>query len=116
MFSFFRKIDPKAAAMVQYMDTHPTGDIFGDTPRTVFFEGFHLGFSCDAEGKPRSIFLNKSNTNGGTTCIEIFDINNNKKEIKALDNARHRALKRYNNHTQEKAKAKRREALDSLEV
>ncbi|AFN39183.1 hypothetical protein F485_gp258 [Aeromonas phage CC2] len=113
MFSFFRKIDPKAAAMVQYMETHPTGDIFGDTSRTVFFEGFHLGFSCGSEGETRSIFLNRSNPE---TCDVIFDIYNNKKEVKALDKARRKALTRYHNHIQEKVKAKRQEALDSIEV
>lgn len=115
MFSLYRKIDPKAKAMVQYMVNHPTGDIFGDTPRIVLFDGFRLDFNSDGDGGTKSIFLNQSDQ-GTYSCVEIFNIYNSKKEVKALDKARRIALYRYHKHLQENAESRRLEALKNLNV
>ena len=112
MFSFFRSIDPVAADMVKYMENHPTGDIFGDTPSIVFFNGFNLGFSRDSKGNVRTIFLNEEHK----SCIEIYNDITTKKEIKALEKARLKALYRYHRYKSDKREMDRLEALKNLKV
>lgn len=112
MFSIFRKIDSKAAEMIQYMENHPTGDMFGDSPNIVFFNGFHLGFSRDSNGKVRTIFLNEPNK----PCIEIYNDISTKKEIKALEKARVKALHRSYQYESEMRELKRIDALKNLKV